>query len=83
MSIHSISKRRADRDLPPFIPSGSRHVPRQLYVVLDGDGQPRYCHEDRTTAHHWINAAIEADDDGTSDARHWVVRAYRAESVPT
>lgn len=77
MGIHSLAKRRADRDRPAFVPSGSRNVPRVLYVVLDEDSDPRYSSTDRSAAHHWINAAIDAVEDGTSPARHWVVREYR------
>lgn len=77
MGVHNLNKRRADRDFPVFVPSGSRSVPTVIYVVLDEDSRPIYSHTDRGSAHHWINAAISAEEDGTSVARHWVVREYR------
>jgi hypothetical protein len=77
MSIHSLAKKRADRDFPAFVPSGSRNVPRVVFVVIDEEGLPCYCNADRGSAHHWINAVIEASEDGASMARHWVVREYR------
>ena len=77
MSIHSIGKRRADRDLPAFVPAGARHVPQIVYVVLDEDDVPIYSCSERDRAHRWINTAINSTEDGTSVARHWVVREYR------
>lgn len=77
MSVHSLGRRRADRDLPAFVPSGSRNVPPVIYVVIDEDGLPIYSNTDRSTAHHWISAAIAGVNDGASVARHWVVREYQ------
>lgn len=76
MGVHSLSKRRADRDLPAFVPSGARNVPRSLWVVIDEDGMPNFSSPFIDSCHEHIADAMN-NDDLASLACHWVVREYR------
>lgn len=77
MSIHSLGKKRADRDYPAFVPSAARTVPGTVFVILDEDGDPIYSSRDRNSCHAHINFVINDSNDGAHVARHWIVREYR------
>lgn len=76
MTVHSLNKKRADRDFPAFVPSGSRSVPRSLWVVIDEDGLPKFSSTFRESCHEHINHAMTIDELAPL-ACHWVVREYR------